>query len=1151
MKKTLRTKILSFFQGIGLKFVLIMKLTLFLLCLNVFVVSASSYSQVAKFTLKGENVELEEVLQKIKQSSEFSFFYNHELVDVKKAVNYNVRNATINELLNQVLKDTDLKYEIVDRTIVIAPDKSAKAVAPVPAQKKTIKGKVTDEEGEPLPGASVVVKGTTIGITSDFDGNYELEIPEGVKVIVVSFVGMKPQEIEIAGQTTINVVLESDAFGLEEVVAVGYGSMKKINMSGAVGTVSTKVLENRPIRNISEGLQGAIANLNVDLSNGRSSSVPNINIRGFESINGGSPLIIIDGISSSESDLARLNPNDVESMSVLKDAASCAIYGARASFGVLLIKTKTGDGKLSVTYNGGMSFRSPTVLPDMVTDPYQVMVAKETAAYPYYSDLYPDEHVEYAKLVSEGKAPAWRMSPGDSRYWQHFASTDWFDEVYRDYGVSQDHNFAISGREKKTSYYFSGAMFDEDGIFEHGNDKFQRYNVRSKLNFEITDWLKVGNNTSWENTSYNEPAHQSHWLMFHNINRTSPTSPIYNPDGSYTSEGAYMIGGAESIRAKTKNSIIMTQLTAELQLVKDIWKVNGDYTVKKTNWNKDSYSIPVPFKTGPEEATQYKYPSSSVWKGNSTTVYKGINIYTSINKTFEKHALSGVFGFNQEESIYDQFEASKKDLISSELPTLELATGDATNEATYRDWAVRGVFGRINYIFDEKYIVEANGRYDGSSRFPSDDRFGFFPSFSVAWRLDRERFMPELSWLSSLKPRASWGTLGNQSVSNYAYIASMSSGKISQILGGNQPIAVYKPGLVAGDLTWETVESLNVGVDVGLFDNKLNATLDIYERITKDMLTKSKSLPGVLGTSEPKENAADLKNRGWELTINWKDQFDVAGSPLNYSVGFNISDSRSWITKFDNPDAYLDDYYVGEEIGDIWGLQSLDLYQSADEVLNHAYEDHLASDEVRYKAVGDVQWKDLDGDGKITNGAWRYGNTGDYSIIGNNQSHYRYGINISADWKNFDLRIFGQGVGKRDYYPGSGNHYFWGILAQPWAQVSEHIVNNVWTPERTDAYFPRLKAYAAEDSWSELGIPQTRYLINAAYFRLKNVTLGYTLPKSWMSKLTLSKVRFYVSAENILTISDVTKYGMDPEVLSGSGDYPMQKKISFGINVMF
>lgn len=1024
-------------------------------------------------------------------------------------------------------------------------------------QQSEITGKVTDKNGEALPGVTILVDGTRKGTQTDFDGNYTIKAKKG-DVLVFSFLGMQTQRVTVGDKTNISIILLEDATQLDEVVVVvGYGTRKVAKVSGSVSTVSAKMLENRTIRSVGEALQGTAANLNVTISDGRATSVPNINIRGFESINGGSPLIIIDGVSATAEELARLNPHDVKSVSVLKDASTSAIYGARAAFGVLVIETKDGKEKTVINYNESISFRRPTFLPKIELNPEVVLRAKHDAAYPYY-DLYNEDMYKYAALVAAGKAPAVLLNPSNNKTWVYYGSTDWFKEAYKNNALSINRNASISGNVDKTSYYFSLGSLQEDGTIKYGTDKYHRYNLRSKVNFKITDWLTLGNNTAWESTSYDEPSGWNRDRYFHDLNRNPSTNVIYNPDGSFTRSGAALIGiTKDGGRKKDIRNTFQTQLTAELFLIKDLLKINADYTVKKGYKSVSNFRKPVTYKTGPNEPIQYFYGQSNktfASKSSGESTYNAFNLYTTLNKQINKHSISGVLGFNQEEKVSKGFYSSRQNLISTSVPSLELATGDASVGESFGDWAVRGAFGRLEYSFDDKYILKLVGRYDGSSRFPKKDRFGFFPSFSFAWRIDKESFMQKQSVVSLLKPRFSWGSLGNQSgyyLGNYPYISSMRSGKIRQILDQIQPDAIYQPGIVAGSLTWETVETKNLGLDVELFNGKFLAQFDIYERFTKNMLTKSKTLPSVLGTKEPKENAADLKNRGWGVTLAWNESIDLGYSPLNFSLGLNISDSRTWITKFDNPDSNIRDYYVGQELGQIWGLTSDGFFTSTEDIQNHAYQDHRASDEVRYMAVGDVKWKDLDGNGIIDFGSGRVGDTGDLRIIGNTTDRYRYGINLTANWNNFDFRVFGQGVGKKDYYPRAGSHYFWGIYAQPWANPSKHVLNNMWSPKKPNALFPRLKPYAAEDGHLELGIPQTRYLINAGYFRVKNITIGYSLPDRMLKKLKINKLRLYLSGENLFTFSDITKFGMDPEILKGRGAYPVQEKFSLGLNFGF
>ncbi|MDO5977305.1 TonB-dependent receptor [Flavivirga spongiicola] len=1141
-----------------LRYYLLTIMRIFLLLITIGLSSAfanSSYSQT-KINIDVNDVTLEDLFKEIQNKSEFVFFYKDNTLNNEVKISLNLKRVTLSTILYKAFSETDLSYKIDNRQVVVIKNSEPTIVKEeLNDQQSSISGIIVDAQGVPLPGVNIVKVGTSTGAQTDFDGKYSINATKG-DVLEFSYIGMVTQRITVGDSNLVNVTMKDDISQLDEVVLVGYGTRKVSKVSGSVSTISTKVLENRTIRSIGEALQGTAANLNVTIADGRATSVPNINIRGFESINGGSPLIIIDGVSATASELARLNPSDVEAISVLKDASTAAIYGARASFGVLLIKTKEGKGKLRVDYNENVSFRQPTFLPEIELNPEIVFRSKHDAAFPYYN-LYNDAIYDYAAQVAAGQAPPVFLDETNQRFWQYYGSTDWFKEAYKTNALSINRNVSVSGKNEKTSYYFSLGSLREDGAIKFGTDKFNRYNLRSKVSFDFTDWLTIGNNTAWESSKYDEPSGWNRDRYFHDLNRTPSTEVIYNPDGSFTRAGAGLIGiTQDGGRRKEVENTFSTQLTAQLSLIKDIWKVNADYTVKKGYGNTSNFRKPVFYKTGPNEPLQPFYGQSNVTsasRSNYETTYKAINLYTTVTKELNKHYISGVVGFNQEEKVSKSFYASRENLISTSLPTLALATGDFDAGAGFGDWAVRGAFGRLEYSFDDKYIVKLVGRYDGSSRFPKKDRFGFFPSASAAWRIDKEPFMQNQSVISLLKPRVSWGSLGNQSgdtVGNYPYISSMGSGTINQLLDGVQPDAIYQPGLVAGSLTWETVETKNLGIDVEFFRGKIFAQFDIYERETKDMLTKSKTLPAVLGAREPNENAADLINRGWGLTVKWNESVKLGKSPLNFSLGFNLSDSRAWITKFDNPDSNINDFYIGQEMGEIWGLTSDGIFQTVEEVQNAPFADHRASDEVRYMAVGDVKWKDLDGDGIINFGSQRVGDTGDFRVIGNETARYRYGINLSANWNNFDFRIFGQGVGQRDYYASRGSHYFWGIFAQPWANPSKHILDNLWSPENPGGLFPRLKAYAAED-FSELGIPQTRFLINAGYFRVKNVTLGYSLPASLLDKLNIKRLRVYVSGENLLTFSDITKFGMDPETLDGRGAYPVQKKFSFGVNLGF
>lgn len=1044
----------------------------------------------------------------------------------------------------------------------------------VQQQSVKVTGKVTDTNGEAVIGASVVVKGnSTLGTITDFDGNFTLSVPANSQLLI-SYIGYAQQEVAATPGKAMNIILKEDTELLEEVVVVGYSTQKKVNLSGAVDAVSSKTLEDRPIINAGQGLQGVIPNLNITISNGSANSAPEFNVRGVTSLNGGDPLILVDNIPTTSSELSRLNTNDIESISVLKDAASAAIYGARAAFGVVLVTTKRAKSeKIAVNVNAFYSTRKITRLPEHVTDPYTVMDIKNDAAYPLYN-LYSEKQMEIAKQFSANpNQDRVVINPDDPESWMYYGSTNWMDEVYENTAPSYTVNFNVSQKTKKTSYYLSGEYARQDGMLKYGNDIYDRYNVRGKVDFQITDWLNVNNNTSFVQRTYDQPSFgRTDWGMsdfFHQVNRTNSLDVPKNPDGSWTSAGGTILGALQEGGRKLNDSReFSTTFGLTLDIIKDVWQIKADATWRRdSEINRNSYNN-YHYKTGPNKPEQASGRPTRASRNTTFYNYNVYNVFTDFHKTFaKKHYVQALLGFNQETRRSNYFSMYRNDLISSAFPTPELATGDMGVGEEIYEWAVRGMFFRANYIYDDKYILEVNGRYDGTSRFPKNDRFGFFPSGSAAWLISKEKFMENFNesiGLDLLKIRGSYGVLGNQSVGTYAYIATMDPGKIGQILDGERPMAVYAPGSVANSLTWEQVRTINGGIDIALFNNRLSGSFDYFVRYTEGMLTKSKTLPSVFGQSEPKTNAADLKTRGWELSLKWNDQFSLAGSPFHYSVKLALSDSRSFITKFDNTvnvydkdgkkigeTASLSDYYEGQEIGEMWGLTTEGFFQSEEELKNHADQSAVGEDDQSYKFyVGDLKFADLNNDGKINKGKWTLADPGDFRKIGNSSSRYPYSIDLSADWKGFDVRGFFQGIGKRDWYASGGNHYFWGIYAQPWTNVQTHNLDH-WTPENPNAYYPRVKAYIAESSGCELACVQTKYMQDASYLRMKNLTVGYTLPQELTRKWSIERLRFYFSGENLFEISHL-KANLDPEVLGSSSlVYPLQRSYSFGVNLTF
>ncbi|OWW25318.1 SusC/RagA family TonB-linked outer membrane protein [Zobellia sp. OII3] len=1054
-----------------------------------------------------------------------------------------------------------------------------------------IKGTVLDEEGVPMAGVTVLVSGTTIGSTTDFDGNYSIGANEG-QDLVFSYMGYLDRTVRIASARTINVVLQEDVQALSEVVVVGFGSQKKVNLSGAVNSVSVAQLGTRPINNVTQGLQGMSPGLNVDFSSGAPGAAPKINIRGFTSINGGDPLVLIDNIPSDVSYLNQIAPEDIENISVLKDASSAAIYGARAAFGVVLVTTKNGkEGKTNISYNTNVTVGKPTVTPNKIADPYIYMRLQKTFSgnTPWDNQFFTDDQWKWAKERSDNPSGTIGARVNESTgMWEYMGNQDWTDYFLSGTTYSTNHNLSINGGTDKLNYFVSGSYNKDNGSLILADDYYTRSGIRTKLNTQLNNWFSLGNNTSYIIGTRKNPSYFDITTLY-NFNTYEYAK---NPDSTWANTNVGRMaaqltdGGNENYQTST----FRTNFTAQAWVLKDILKVNAEYTFEQENQNYDANYSKIRIGFAPQDIREEG--ENKVWKGFGEEKYNVLNIYTTFSKSFgDDHNLTLLAGYNQEEYRDEYSSLNRAGVIASSLPTIQLATGDIEGTQNIYSWALRGAFYRANYTFKDKYILELNGRYDGSSRFPKDKRFGFFPSVSAAWNVSREKFMQSLDPIVSLlKFRASYGTLGNQDVGSFGYIPTMTARNADYIIGGSLPLQVDSPALVSDNYSWETVTTQNFGIDLGLFNNKVNATFDIYRRDTKDMLTLGKDLPSVLGAFEPLENAADLKTKGWELSIGYQNNFGI-DKPFGLNARFILSDSRSYITSFDNPNNSLIQYREGMELGEIWGLTSDGLFRSQEEI--------DALDETSLIPWGALEivegWpKYIDQDG---NGAIEVGSTADdpkdVSVIGNMMPRYRLGFNLNMDWNNFDLGIFLQGVGKRDYYPK--DYLYWGFYQQPYAGGYDHLndyyrasddpaelmaqhssayIASGLASANTDSKYPVAQSWLADRNLGErideakgLAIPQTDYMLNAAYIRFKNITFGYTIPSEYANRMGISSLRVYFSGDNLFEWSEVADF-FDPESISDidnrlnpafspgrtetSGyQYPYQRKYALGLNVTF
>lgn len=781
------------------------------LCLLTF---AGVSAQTDKVSLDVKNATVKELFSAIEKQTPWHFSYRDAEVKEKERVTLSVKNEELKVVLTQELKKRNLTYRLSGNKIIIISADADKGSS----KKVTVKGQIKDEKGEPIIGVTIMLASDqSVGTITDHKGDFSLSgVPEN-DYLLVSYIGYKDQSVPIRKNTFLNIMLQEDSQALDEVVVVGYGVQKKANLSGAVSVVETKTIENRPVLNMGQALQGAVANFNVSIGDGEADDSPKYNIRGYTSINGGEPLVVIDGVVSTSDQLNRMNPTDIAGISVLKDAASSAIYGSRAAYGVILVTTRMGSSeKLTVNYNNNFVLRTNTHMPEIITDPYTVATISNEMAYPWYN-LFNEEQLAYAKKVSEDPSLSpYYVNPDGT--WSYFGRTNWMEEAYKDVGFSTIHNIDISGKTERIAYYFSGGYNRQNGMFKMGNDIYNRYNVRSKLQFKLTDWWKLDANLSMTASDYDYATAMTN--TYREMYRKSTIYTLKNPDGTWTDSSVGNLGAmAEGGRATDWKNNMNINLSTRIDFIKDVLFVQGNFAYANTKTRSNWHDKLVPYRNGPDLPLLMFNPLSSVSDASSSssdTKHLVFDVYGTFQKTFAQvHSLTAVLGFNQEEYKYDYFKANRAELISESLPTINLATGDMNMSQKIESWALRGAFARLGYVYADKYIFEFNGRYDGTSRFPKKDRFVFNPSASLGWVISREDFFKPLkNIISFLKLRGSYGRLGNQDVSTYAYVATMGSGKISQILEGKQPIYVSAPGLVSGNLTWEKVTTANIGMDI-------------------------------------------------------------------------------------------------------------------------------------------------------------------------------------------------------------------------------------------------------------------------------------------------------------------------------------------------
>lgn len=1100
----------------------------------------------AQVTVDIDSMPLTEALKKLEEQTGYSFFYSNVLPDKDAVVSVKSNNKDIAAVMDQLLDGLAVSYKInEDKQIALYADEPEVVEQTKPTE-RTVSGVVYDSDGLPVIGAGVMVKGSLHGTVTDEDGRWTLELEDDNVTLEISSMGYQSQSVAVKGRSDFTVTLTSDTQYLDEVVVVGYGTQKKVNLTGSVSMVTSEDMASRPVSNMSSGLQGLLPGVTVVNASGQpGASGTTIRVRGVGTIGNANPLILIDGI---EGDLSTINPEDIESVSVLKDAASASIYGARAANGVLLVTTKkmndnpgAAKDNAKVTFGAYAGIQTPTRLPQMC-DAIEFMTLDNEArqnvgtAIGWLEDSF--------KKVTDNTDP------------NYFANTDWLDEVLNSYAPQQNYSLSLNGGIGSSGYMLSYRYFDQKGLTVGSSTGEQRHNVRFKMNTKLIDRLTLSSNISYTSRKVTSPINSltSGGGAIYNAMRIAPNAPVRYTDGTW----AYGGGNTNPVAILNDGgrSNVSTEEFSLLEVLKlDIlkgWDVTATYNLTSTNGYKDILKKTITF-VNPEDKSVNVYASPNSLKNvDLKNVQQTFIIQSNFDITFGKHNVSGVAGMSQEWYEARMFEASRTNLSTEFDPTLNLGDPSTmSNNATYSSWALRSGFGRVSYNYDERYLLEANIRYDLSSRFHKSVRGGWFPSVSAGWRISEEHFMSfAKSIVDNLKIRGSWGMLGNQYVgsSDYPYMSVLEAFTSGLSLIGTSASTGYAPSTLANpNLTWEHIKMVNAGVDVALLQNRLTMSFDWFNKDTEGILLKL-NYPAQIGPKPSEQNAGKVNNRGWEFDLNWRDQ----RGEFYYGIGFNISDVKNKIVDLAGNAPDLSGYQirmVGYPIDAFYGYKAIGLMTPEDfkisDTQNHNYSLPkvpviLGND---YQP-GDIKYEDISGpdgkpDGRITP---EY----DKVVLGSNIPRYTYTVRGDLGWKGIDFSFVIQGVGKCDgYLEGTARHAFQDMAAYPQKVHLERY--NVVTNPNPDALYPRLTYNTGfnQNTFS------TYWMENASYMRLKNVQIGYTFPEKWMKKARIDNLRVYLSGDNLLTVSDFF-YAYDPETpVSKGGYYPQVKTVVLGLNITF
>jgi TonB-dependent starch-binding outer membrane protein SusC len=1100
-----------------------MKLTVLLLITTVLsCFSAETYSQITKLNVVENNSTLLNVIRTIESQSEFNFFYN-EKVDIDRTVSVDMTDKTVSEILDKVLENSSVKYKIIGRQIALYNKNEMEPFLPKDDQSGNISGKVTDKSGAPLPGVSISVKGTTTGTTSDINGNFSLVLPSDAKILTFSFIGMSPLELEIGSQKVFNITMVEAAIGLEEVVVIGYGTQRKATLTGSVASVATKELIASPSLNVTDAMSGLMPGVITKMYSGEPGrDTPSILIRGLSTTGDNSPLIVVDGIQG-VSGWERINPNDIESISVLKDA-SAVIYGSRAANGVILITTKRGSlGKPTISYSFNQAINQPTRIPKMANSAqfaeYVNQLDVEAGQPPRYSD-------EELQKFADGTDP-------------NYISEDWYGRVLKKSSFQSQHNLNVRGGSENIKYSISGSYTNQGSIFENGSLKYNTYSLRSNVDAQINKNLKVGFdlNSSLENGDY--PAYSTN-TTFDRLKQV-PFEPVYWSNGLPSAgiengeNPAIMASsqtGNENI--KTHRYIAKGSFDLTIPWVKglgiDGYLAYSNYNTLDKNWQTPwtVYDYDQPNDTYiPITGGGILYPQLTESSADFTSTL--VNVRIKYQVKLNDHNLSAFIAAEQSNDVSSNFNAFRKSFVSSTLD--ELFAGSLIDQSTDGGRSENGrqnLFGRLSYGFREKYLLDFNFRYDGSSNFPPGNRFGFFPGASVAWRISEENFMKNnVSFINRLKLRASIGKIGNDAIAPFQYLRLYSIENTG--MGFGLPSAQTN-GLVEGVspnpyITWEVATTENIGVDASLWKDLFGFSIDIFKQKRSNILaTRSLSIPFYTGLSLPAENIGVVENRGFEIEVNHSKSM----GDFSWRVAGNVTYSHNNVVDISEAQNVPEwQKLQGHVLGATKYYHALGIFRTQEEV-------NTAPIFVGTQ-VGDLQYEDKNGDKEIT--------AADMTTMDKtNIPQIVYGLNLSLNYKNFSFWA---------NFAGAGNVWqYYHLNARIAMNQLEDIIVNRYTPGSMDSKYPRLPTLETEDSGEVDGLASDFWLKNASYVRLKTLELSYNVPTSWLSKVKIQSLRMFLNGQNLFTIDNL-KWA-DPENTSTTASYYPQSKIyNLGINITF